>query len=94
MLAILTFTGALAASGERPHRVSPEGLSVSVLSNGCTKRSDFEPSVAVEGAIVRVTLKRLQPDRCRMRTHEIWLTYSWIELGLSGPRPMIVVKVP
>ena len=85
-----TFDVAFAASGERPHRLTPESLCVAVVSNGCTDRNSFDVSVREEQSITRVTLKRIRPDGCRMRSHRIWLVFSWQELGLDGPRAVVV----
>jgi hypothetical protein len=74
----------------RPHRTTPSSLCVSVQSNGCTDRSSFAVAVAADGPVTRVTLKRIRPDPCRMRSHQIWLPFGWKELGLDGPRPVVI----
>jgi hypothetical protein len=77
------------SSGVRSHLVTAAALCVAVSSNGCTDRGSFEVSVT-PGDPIRIILKRLQPDRCRMKSHRIWLELGWQELGLNGPRPVVV----
>jgi hypothetical protein len=74
----------------RPHRATPAALCVLVASNGCTDRGSFEVAVIRGDPMTRVTLTRRRPDPCRMRSHHIWLRFGWTELGLDGPRPVVV----
>jgi hypothetical protein len=77
-------------SGVRPHDASPRRLCIAVQSSGSTDRSSFEVAVDTGGPTTRIALKRTRPDWGRMRPHQVWLRYSWDELGLDGPRPLIV----
>jgi hypothetical protein len=76
--------------GLRPHDVTSQTLRVEVQSNGCTNRDSFSVSVNQQGSTTRITLTRLQPDMCRMKPHQIWLEFRWEELGLDGPRAVVV----
>jgi hypothetical protein len=77
-------------TSSRPHHATPAALCVLVSSNGCTDRQSFEVTVVPGDSLTRVTLTRLRPDPCRMRSHEVWLRFGWAELGLDGPRPVVV----
>jgi hypothetical protein len=74
----------------RPHKTTPTALCVLVSSNGCTERESFDVAVVPGDPLTRVTLTRLRPDPCRMRSHKVWLRFGWAELGLDGPRPVVV----
>jgi len=79
-----------ASVGGRPHRVTFGALCIGVPSNGCTDRSSFNVTVSPGDGITGITLTRLQPDACRMKSHRVWLEFSWSELGLDGSRPVVV----
>lgn len=79
-----------ASSGIRSHLVTSGALCVAVSSNGCTDRGSFEVSVTPGSPATRITLKRQRPDGCRMKSHRIWLELGWEELGLNGPRSVVV----
>jgi hypothetical protein len=80
----------LPPSSSRSHRATPAALCVLVSSNGCTDRESFDVTVVPGDPLTRVTLTRRRPDPCRMRSHDVWLRLGWTELGLDGPRPVVV----
>ena len=73
-----------------PYRTTPASLCIAVLSNGCTDRDSFRVAAVPGDPVTRVTLTRIRPDPCRMRSHQIWLRFDWTELGLDGPRPVVI----
>ena len=81
---------ALPADAPPPHRTTPASLCVSVVSNGCTDRGSFAVAVVSDDTVARVTLTRIRPDPCRMKSHRIWLPLRWQELGFDAPRPVVI----
>jgi hypothetical protein len=58
------------------------GIVLTVLSSGCTKKADFSILVGDDASI---TIKRLRRDRCRAKARPIELHFSFEELGLEQP---------
>uniref|UniRef100_B0T655 Lipoprotein n=1 Tax=Caulobacter sp. (strain K31) TaxID=366602 RepID=B0T655_CAUSK len=70
----------------------PEGLTLRVASNGCTRKEDFVFYVdhAVKPPTVAFARKRL--DACHAAAGEVALSFSYQELGVAGQGRLAVLN--
>ena len=60
--------------------VNDKGVVLTVLSSGCTKKTDFSFIFTEDAGF---TVKRLRRDRCRAKTRPLKLFFGFDELGLK-----------
>ena len=60
-------------------------VTFSVVSTGCTKKSDFDVITTYEPPPPTLTLMRRNPDLCEATPHRISIKFSYSEIGLDEP---------
>lgn len=74
-------------------RAAREALTISVASNGCTKKEDFAFYVERKGEAVTLAFGRRRLDPCRSFVMgRADLTFSYAELGVSGQTPLFLLN--
>lgn len=70
-----------------------DGLTITVASNGCTKKEDFAFFVERKNGATTVAFARKRLDTCRtIRADSAQLTFSLTELGLAPDAPVFVLN--
>jgi hypothetical protein len=74
-------------------RAGREALTITVSSNGCTKKEDFAFFVERMGGSVRLAFGRRQLDRCNtVAPGKVELAFSYAELGVEGRTPLFLLN--
>ena len=70
----------------------PEGLTLRVASNGCTRKEDFAFYVDHAAAPPTVAFARKRVDGCHAAPGEVVLSFSYQELGVAGQGRLAVLN--
>jgi hypothetical protein len=74
-------------------RAGREALTITVSSNGCTKKEDFAFFVERQGGSLRLAFGRKQLDRCRtVAPGRTELSFTYAELGVEGRSPVFLLN--
>ncbi|MET0294648.1 MAG: hypothetical protein ABW042_06475 [Phenylobacterium sp.] len=74
-------------------RAGREALTITVASNGCTKKEDFAFFVERSAGAVRLAFGRRQLDRCRSFAQgKTELAFTWAELGVDAAAPVFLLN--
>jgi hypothetical protein len=76
----------LAARAER------QALTITVSSNGCTKKEDFAVFVERHGSAVRLAFGRKRIDTCKAAPMPVDLTFSYAELGVGSLQALFLLN--
>jgi hypothetical protein len=70
-----------------------EALTITVASNGCTRKEDFAFFVERHGEAVRLAFGRRQLDRCQsFAPGKVELTFTYAELGVERRSPLFLLN--
>ena len=73
-------------------RAGPGALTITVSSNGCTKKEDFAVFVERKGGAVQLAFGRKRIDVCKAAPQPLELTFTWAELGVAAPGPTFLLN--
>ncbi len=73
-------------------RTGPDGLTIRLVSGGCTARPDVAFYVERRAGTVSVAFARKQVDTCKTAPGEAEIAFSWAELGLEPRTPVFVLN--
>ncbi|MFC3077184.1 hypothetical protein ACFODL_03670 [Phenylobacterium terrae] len=74
-------------------RAGGEALTITVVSNGCTKKEDFAFFLERHGEAVRLAFGRKRIDVCKAAPSPVDITFTFAELGV-GPRSPVFLLNP
>lgn len=73
-------------------RAGAEALTITVASNGCTKKEDFAVFVERQGNAVQLAFGRKRIDVCRAAPSQIDITFTYAELGVATRSPVFLLN--
>lgn len=73
-------------------RAGGEALTITVVSNGCTKKEDFAFFLERHGDAVRLAFGRKRIDVCKAAQSRVDLTFTFSELGVGAGSPVFLLN--
>lgn len=73
-------------------RAGREALTITVVSNGCTKKDDFAVFLERHGESVRLAFGRKRIDACKAAPTRVDLTFTFAELGVGARSPVFLLN--
>jgi PBP1b-binding outer membrane lipoprotein LpoB len=73
-------------------RAEGAALTITVSSNGCTKKEDFAVFLERKGNAVQLAFGRRRIDVCRAAPRPLELTFTWAELGMAAAGPVFLLN--
>ena len=73
-------------------RAGRDALTVTVSSNGCTRKEDFAVFLERRATGVQLAFGRTKLDVCKAAARPLELTFTWVELGVAAPEPVFLLN--